>query len=195
MHAAETQAIMLTLWKDLRSAEKVVVLALWSCASLHPHALWWSCTQFLSWCLDCWAGSERFASALFQLRSGRQRGLEVYPSIWENSALLESLEVCQWPGELEMQRRELHTLRFWRFVRILPDDFSLRRLLANVSVRHELSDLFFVISETNTFRQGKVVIIKQKCFIFLIKDALVELAFFSILYSWQWPHKGLIKLN
>ena len=63
----------------------------WSCASLHPHALWWSCTQSLSWCLDCWAGSERFASARFQLRSGRQRGLEVYPSIWENSALLGKL--------------------------------------------------------------------------------------------------------
>ena len=26
-----------------------------------------------------------------------------------------------------MERRELHTLRFWHFVRILPDDFSLRR--------------------------------------------------------------------
>ena len=56
-----------------------------------------------------------------------------------------------------MERRELHTLRFWRFVRILPDDFSLRRFLANFSVCHELLDLFFVISEANTFRQGKVV--------------------------------------
>ena len=25
----------------------------------------WSCTQFLSWCLVCWAGSERFASAQY----------------------------------------------------------------------------------------------------------------------------------
>ena len=32
-------------------------------------------------------------------------------------------------------------MRFWRFVRILPDDFSLRRLLANFSVCHELLDL------------------------------------------------------
>ena len=77
--------------KTYRSAEEVVVLALWSCASLHPHALWWSCTQFLSWCLDCWAGIERWANARFQLRSRRQRGLEVYPSIWDNSALLGKL--------------------------------------------------------------------------------------------------------
>ena len=31
---------------------KVVVLALWSCASLHPCALFWSYTLFFSWCLD-----------------------------------------------------------------------------------------------------------------------------------------------
>ena len=132
--------------------------------SLHPRALQWSCTQFLSWCLVCWAGSERFASARFQLRSRRQRGLEVYLSIWENSAFLGSLEVCQWPGELEKQRRKQHSLRFWRFVRILPDDFPLRRLLANFSVCHELLDLFFVISETKTFRQGNVVISKSASF-------------------------------
>ena len=60
-----------------------------------------------------------------------------------------------------MQSRELHTLRFGRFVRILPDDFSLRRFLANFSVCHELLDLFFVISEANTFRQGKVVMSKS----------------------------------
>ena len=75
-----------------------------------------------------------------------------------------SLEVCQRPGELEKQRRKQHSLRFWRFVRILPDDFSLRRLLANFSVCHELLDLFFVISETNTFRQGKVVLSKSASF-------------------------------
>ena len=60
-----------------------------------------------------------------------------------------------------MERRELHTLLFWRFVRILPDDFSLRRFLANFSVCHELLDLFFVISEANTFRKSKVVINKS----------------------------------
>ena len=54
-----------------------------------------------------------------------------------------SLEVCQRPGELEKQRRKQHSLRFWRFVRILPDDFSLRRFLANFSVCHELLDLLF----------------------------------------------------
>ena len=87
-----------------------------------------------------------------------------------------SLEVSQWPGELEKQRRKQNSLRFWRFVRILPDDFSLRRLLANFSVCHELLDLFFVISETKTFRQDKVVISKSSSF-FLIKDALVWLLF------------------
>ena len=61
-----------------------------------------------------------------------------------------------------MQRRKQHTLRFWRYVRILPDDFSLRRFLANFSVCHELLDLFFVISEA--FRQGKVVISKSASF-------------------------------
>ena len=64
-----------------------------------------------------------------------------------------------------MQRRKLHTLWFWCFVRILPGDFSLGRLLANFSVCHELLDLFFLISETNTFRQGKVVKSKSASFL------------------------------
>ena len=88
-----------------------------------------------------------------------------------------------------MERRELHTLQFWRFVGILPDDFSLRRFLANFSVCHKLLDLFFVISEANTFRQGKVVINKNASF--SDKRRSCRIAFFSILYSWQWPHKGL----
>ena len=57
-----------------------------------------------------------------------------------------SLEVCQRPGELQMQRRKQHSLRFWRYVRILPDDFSLRWFLANFSVCHEILDLFFLWS-------------------------------------------------
>ena len=89
-----------------------------------------------------------------------------------------------------MERRELHTLRFWRFVRILPDNFSLRRFLANVSVCHELLDLFFVISEPISSRKGKVVINKSASF-FFDKRRSCRIAFFSILYSWQWPHKGL----
>ena len=44
VHAAERQAMLLTLWKDLRSVEKVGVLTLRSCAFLHPYALQWSCT-------------------------------------------------------------------------------------------------------------------------------------------------------
>ena len=105
----------------------------------------------------------------------------VWTSIFRSERTLPclgSLEVSQWPGELEMQPRKQHTLRFWRYVRILPNDFSLRRFLANFSVCHELLDLFFVISETKAFRQGKVVISKSASF-FLIKDALVELHFSS----------------
>ena len=75
-----------------------------------------------------------------------------------------------------MQRRKQHTIRFWRFVRILPDDFFLRRLVANFSVCHQLLDLFFEISVIRTFRQGKVVISKSASF-FLIKDALAGLHF------------------
>ena len=91
----------------------------------------------------------------------------VWTSIFRSERTLPSwgsLEVCQQPGELEKQRRKQHSLRFWRFVRILPDDFSLRLLLANFSVCHELLDLFFVIIETKTFRQGKVVISKSASF-------------------------------
>ena len=122
--------------------------------------LQWSCTQLLPWCLVCWAGSERFASAWFPLRSRRQRGLKVYLSIWENASLgkLGILSVT-WRNWDAMQ--EENSLRFRHFVRILPDDFSLRRLFANFSVCHKLLDLFSVISETNTFRQGKVVISKS----------------------------------
>ena len=72
-----------------------------------------------------------------------------------------SLEVRKWPAELEMQRKKQHTLRFWRYVHILPDDFSLRRFLANFSVCHEFLDPFFVISDAKAFRQGKVVISKS----------------------------------
>ena len=41
--------------------------------------------------VSCWAGSERFAIARFPLKSWRQRGLEVYRSIWMNSAWLGKL--------------------------------------------------------------------------------------------------------
>ena len=64
-----------------------------------------------------------------------------------------------------MQRRKLRTLWFWRFVRILHGDFSLARLLANFSVCHKLLDMFFLISETNTFRQVEVVISKSASFL------------------------------
>ena len=62
-----------------------------------------------------------------------------------------------------MERRELHTLRFWRFVCILPDDFSLRRFWQTFSVPRTFG-FVFVISEANSFRQGKVVINKSASF-------------------------------
>ena len=164
MHAAERQAIMLTFWKDLRSAEKVVLLAIWSCASLHPRG----CVEVVrSSCLGVWI-VELEVNGLPTLDSSCDLDDSVvWKSILRSERTLPcwgSLEVRQLPGELEMQRRELHTLRFWRFLRILPDDFSLRRFLANFSVCHELLDLFFVISEANTFRKGKVVINKSASF-------------------------------
>ena len=64
-----------------------------------------------------------------------------------------------------MQRRKIQTFLFWRFVRSLPGDFSLGRLLANFSVCHGLLDLFFLISETKTFSQGKVAISKSASFL------------------------------
>ena len=164
VHAAEWQAIMLTLWKNICSEEKVVVLALWSCASLHPRALQWSCTQFLSWCLVCWAGSERLASAQFQLRSRRQRGLEVYLSIWENSAFpgkLRSLSVTgrTWEATQEATLFAVlalctHSSWWLLFETTLGKLFSVPRTFG----------LVFVISETKTFRQGKVVIRKSASF-------------------------------
>ena len=63
-----------------------------------------------------------------------------------------------------MQRRELNTLRTCGFVRIFQEDFSLRRLSASFSVRHELFGFVFMISEANTFRQGKVVKSKSASF-------------------------------
>ena len=47
---------------------------------------------------------------------------------------------------------------------LIDDDFFLRQFLANFSVCHERLDLFFVVSETKTFRQDKVVISKSASF-------------------------------
>ena len=118
--------------------------------------------QFLSWCL---VFAQLGMNGLPVLDSSCDLDDSVsWTSIFRSERTVPcwgSLEVCQRPGELEMQRRKQHTLRFWRYVRILPDDFSLRRFLANFSVCHELLDLFFVINETKAFRQGKVVLSKS----------------------------------
>ena len=127
VHAAETHAVLLTdscgavdALKIPSICRKNVVLAPCSCASLHHRALQWSCTQFLSWCPVWWAGSEQFASARFQLRSWRPRGLDVYLSNWKNSALLGKLGSFSLTRELEMQRRKQATLRLGALYAFFP---------------------------------------------------------------------------
>ena len=168
--------MLLKLWKDLRSVEKVVVLTLRSCASLHPRALQWSCTQVLSWCLVCSAGSERFASARFQLRSRRQRGLDVYLSIWEDSALLGKLGSLwetwrTWDATQEATHFAVlalctHSSWWLLFETIFGKLFSVPRTLGFV-FRDQWDKSFQTREGCN----------KQKCFFFLIKDALVGLRF------------------
>ena len=165
VHAAERQAIMSTLWKDLPSAER---LSFWPSVVALPF-IPAPCGEVVrSSCLGGWIielDAKRFASARFQLRSRRQRGLEVFPSIWESSAL---------PGRL---RRLSVTWRAWDAtqgaahftVLALCTHSSLwplfEKILANFSVCHELLDLFFfVIREASTFRQGKVVVTKSASF-------------------------------
>ena len=193
VHAAEREAMLLTLWKDLCSVEKDVVLTLWICASLHPRALQWSCTQFLSWCPVCWAGSERFASSQVQLRSRQQRGLDVYLSIWEDCAMLEKLGSLSetwktWDATQEATYFAVlalcaHSSCWLLFETIIGKLFSVPWTFGFV----------FVISETKVFRQDKVVISKSASF--SDKKRSCRIAFFSILYSWQWPHKGLTGLS
>ena len=189
VHAAERQMILLTLWKYLRSAEKVLVLALWRCASLHPRNLQWSCTQFLSWCLVCWAGSERFASAQFQLRSRWQSGCTSIFGLERTLPCWESLEVCQRPGDsLEMQRRKQHTLLFWPCVRILPDDFSLWLFFVKFFSVPRTFGFVFRDQWDKSFQTSKCCN-QQKCFFSLIKAALVGLYFFQFCT----PNSGLTK--
>ena len=101
-------------------------------------------------------------------------------------------EAWKFVSDLENLRRNRGSNTLWGFgaLYILPDDFFLRRLLANFSVCHELLDLFFVINETKTFRQGKVVTSKVLLFSDK-KNRSRRIAFFSIFYPWQWPRKGL----
>ena len=191
MHAAERQAIRLTLWKDLRSAEKVVLgpLKLRFPSSPHPvvklYAVLVLVSGLLSW---KWTVCQRSIPAAIWTTAW----LEVYSSIWENSALLGKLGSSSVTWRTWDRTQGATHLAVGCFVRILPDDFSLRRFLANFSVCHELLELFFMISEANTLRQGKVVITKVLRFSDKRRSCRTE--FFSILYSWQWPHKGLIKV-
>ena len=164
MHAAERQAIMLRLWKDLRSAEK---LSFWPSEVALPF-IPAPCGEVVrSSCLGVWIVELEVNGFPALDSSCDLDDSVVWKSILRSERTLPcwgSLEVRQWPGKVEMECRELHTLRFWRFVRILPDDSSLRRFLANFSVCHELKDLFFVISKANTFRQGKVVMNESASF-------------------------------
>ena len=109
-----------------------------------------------------------------------------------------AIQTTAWFGHPSFDLRELclageawklQTLQFWRYVRIIPDDFFLTKFLANFWVCNELLDLCFVISETKTFRQGKVVISKSASFFW--KKVLFWVCIFSSFYSWQWPQKEL----
>ena len=127
--------------------------------ALQPYFLVVMVTAVLVPGSGCWAGSQRFAITRFQLRSRRQRGLEVYLSIWENSALLGKLgslsvtwRTKNWDAVQEATHCAVLALghgthsSWWLLFATI--------LLANFSVCHERLDLFFVISETITFRQG-----------------------------------------
>ena len=92
-----------------------------------------------------------FSSARFQLWSRRECGMEVYLSTGEKAALLGKLGSLSVNGEIEMQRKELHTPWTCWFVRILFPRLSLRRLLANFSMSHERLGLFFRISKSVSF--------------------------------------------
>ena len=164
--------MLLALWKDLHSVEKVVVLALWSCAYRHPRTLQWSCTHFLSLCLVCWAGSERFASARFQLRSRQQRGLEVYLSTWENSALLGKLtsltvtrrtwDATKEPTHLVVLTLCTHSSWWLLFGTTFGKLFSVPRTFG-----------FVFLDQWDKYFQTRWGCNKQKCFFSLIKDVLV----------------------
>ena len=91
--------------KNLRSVEKVCVLALWSCASLHPRA----CSGVVrSSCLGVWF-AELEVNGLPALDSRCDLDDSV---VWRSFFRSErmphwgSLEFCQWPRELEMQCRK-----------------------------------------------------------------------------------------
>ena len=117
-----------------------------------------------SLCLACWAGSDRLDSAWFQIRFRRQ---VVRKSIFR----LERAQPCwgivvghQWPGELEMECRQLYTLcgftlctysSWWLLFRTPFGKFF------------SMSQTFWFVFRdqwSNTLRQGKVVISKSVSF-------------------------------
>ena len=143
------------------------------------------CTHFLSLCLVFRGGSERFGSARFQLRSTRQRGLQVYLSTDRTLSWRVCWKVFQWPGEFEMKRRKLQTLWFRRSVRILdlPGDFSLGHLLAKFSVCHRLQEKVCNLIQRHSFG--------VKCFALQARS----LCFGGlILRDWSWLDTGFGQL-
>ena len=145
-------------------------LALWNRASLYPRTPRGSCTQIWFAVLE--------VNGLRALDSSCDIDDSV---VWKSIFRLErtlpcwgSLEVCQWPGELEMQRNELHTLRFWLFVRILPDDFSLGRFLAGTFLSFQAGRSSTTLSSTSDLTVNLIwrrpllialMIIKHFCFL------------------------------
>ena len=95
---------------------------------------------------------ERFASGgrtMFSIL-GRQCRLQVYLSIWAELSLPgEAIKPSQWNNDnLESNGGEQHWMRFWRNVRIVPNDVTIHTTLPpSFSVSHDLVDLSWVISE------------------------------------------------
>ena len=108
VHAAEWKAIMLTHWKDFRSVEKVVVLAsevaLPSVLApgsgvVHSLGVWFAELEVNDLpALDSSCDPDKVWRFIFRF----ERTLPYWGS----------LEVCQWPREVEMQRRKQHSFFF-----------------------------------------------------------------------------------
>ena len=162
--------------KNLRSVQK---FSFWPSKVALPSILAPCSGVVCSFCLGVWF-AELAVNGLPVLDSSCDLDDSVVGrSIFRSESTLPawgSLVVCQWPGALEMQRRKQNSLRFWRFVRILPDEFSWDDFWQTFqcatnfwtcfswSVRQKLSD--------------KVRLQKVKPFLFLIKDPPVGLLFF-----------------
>ena len=96
--------MLLNVWKDLRSVDKVVVLALWSCASLHP----WPCSRVVrSFRLGVWI--VELEVNVFQ----RSIPAAIYTTVWFGSLSFDLREVClpaeAWKSVSDMEGMRCNT--------------------------------------------------------------------------------------